>query len=153
MNVNELGQELGQSSSKDSQSDVGAPENDARAHPGSAEAVSEAAASAGAATSVTEFHPWNPHKAAKDIEVGEYYFNRKNYKAAEDRFREALFFKENDAEAMFHLAECLQKMERPAEALQFYESYLKVLPSGPHARATREAIELLKTPGKAGPAK
>ena len=40
---------------------------------------------------VSEFHPWNPHKAAKDIEVGDYYFKeRKNYRAAADRYREAL---------------------------------------------------------------
>ena len=42
---------------------------------------------------MSEFHPWNPHKAAKDIEVGDYYFKRKNYRAAEDRYREALFYK------------------------------------------------------------
>jgi tetratricopeptide (TPR) repeat protein len=142
-----LGTELGESSSKDTQEDVDAPENDARAHPKSAEAVADAAAT-GSTNSVGEFHPWNPHKAAKDVEVGDYYFKRKNYKAAEDRYREALFYKENDAEATFHLAVCLQKMERPREALEQYQGYLKILPSGPHARAAQDAIDELTASAK-----
>jgi len=153
VNASDLGTELGESSSKDTQIDVDAPENDVRAHPKSAEAVAEEAAAPGSATSVGEFHPWNPHKAGKDVEVGDYYFKRKNYKAAEDRYREALFYKENDAEATFHLAVCLQKMERPREALEQYQGYLKILPAGPHARAAHEAIEELTAPAKTRAAK
>lgn len=153
VNASDLGTELGESSSKDTQGDVDAPENDARAHPKSAEAVADEAAATGSTNSVGEFHPWNPHKAGKDVEVGDYYFKRKNYKAAEDRYREALFYKENDAEATFHLALCLQKMERPREALEQYETYLKILPSGPHARAAHEAIEELTASAKARAAK
>jgi len=153
VNASDLGTELGESSSKDTQGDVDAPENDARAHPKSAEAVADEAASTGSTNSVGEFHPWNPHKAGKDVEVGDYYFKRKNYKAAEDRYREALFYKENDAEATFHLALCLQKMERPREALEQYETYLKILPSGPHAPAAHEAIEELTASAKARAAK
>jgi tetratricopeptide (TPR) repeat protein len=153
VNASDLGTDLGESSSKDTQVDVDAPENDARAHPKSAEAVADEAVAAGDANSVGEFHPWNPHKAGKDVEVGDYYFKRKNYKAAEDRYREALFYKENDAEATFHLALCLQKMERPREALEQYETYLKILPSGPHARAAHDAIDELMAPAKARAAK
>ncbi|MFZ0957141.1 MAG: tetratricopeptide repeat protein [Candidatus Sulfotelmatobacter sp.] len=149
VNASDLEGGLGESSSKDTQVDVDAPENDARAHPKSAEAVAEEAAAAGSANAVGEFHPWNPHRAAKDLEVGDYYFKRKNYKAAESRYREALFYKENDAEATFRLADCLQKMERPREALEQYQGYLKILPSGPNARAAHEAIEELTAPAKA----
>ena len=153
MNVNELDPNLGESSSKDDQIDTSAPENDTRAHPQSADAVAEEEAAAGSVNSVGEFHPWNPHKAAKDVEVGDYYFKRKNYKAAEDRYREALYYKENDAEATFHLAICLEKMHRPGEAIEEYRSYLKILPSGPHAQASHEAIEGLTPPAKSHPAK
>jgi tetratricopeptide (TPR) repeat protein len=153
VNASDLGTDLGESSSKDTQIDVDAPENDARAHPKSAEAVAEEAAATGSTNSVGEFHPWNPHKAGKDVEVGDYYFKRKNYKAAEDRYREALFYKENDAEATFHLALCLQKMERPREALEQYRGYLKILPSGPHARAAQDAIDELSAPAKTRAAK
>ena len=151
--VGDLGTELGESSSRDTQIDTSEPENDARAHPRSAEAVAAEAAAAGAANSVGEFHPWDPHKAAKSVEVGDYYFKRKNYKAAEDRYREALYYKENDAEATFHLAVCLQKMERGGEALAQYEGYLKILPYGPHASEAQKAIEHLTASAKAGAAK
>src|SRR5579863_7381010 len=153
VNASDLGSGLGQSSSKDAQIDLSAPENDERAHPQSAEAVAAELAAANGGSSVGEFHPWNPHKAAKDVEVGDYYFKRKNYKGAEDRYREALFYKENDAEATFHLAVCLQKMERRGEAIEQYDAYLKILPSGPHARAAHEAIEVLRESAKARPAK
>jgi tetratricopeptide (TPR) repeat protein len=100
---------------------------------------------------VSEFHPWNPHKAAKDVEVGDFYFKRKNYRAAEDRYREALFYKDNDAIATFRLAVCLEKMDQPDEALKEFESYLKILPHGPQAQDARKAIDRLK--GSAASAK
>ncbi len=87
---------------------------------------------------VREFHPWDPHKAAKDVEVGDYYFKRKNYRAAEDRYREALLYKDNDAIATYRLAICLEKMDRPDEARQEYESYLKILPYRPRSGGRQE---------------
>ena len=92
---------------------------------------------------VTEFHQWDPHKAAKSVEVGDFYFKRKNYKAAEDRYREALMYKDNDAIATFRLAVCLDKMERPGEAILEYESYLKILPNGPESEPAHKAITRL----------
>jgi len=93
---------------------------------------------------VIEFHPWNPHKAAKDVEVGDFYFKRKNYRAAEDRYREALLFKNNDALATYRLAVCLEKLDRPDDARQEYESYLKILPHGPQAEEAQKSISRLK---------
>ena len=97
-----------------------------------------------ATADVNEFHPWNPHKAAKDVEVGDFYFKRKNYRAAEDRYREALFYKDNDAVATFRLAVCLEKLDQPDEARKEFESYLKILPHGPQAEEAHKAIERLK---------
>ena len=95
---------------------------------------------------LSEFHPWDPHKAAKDIEVGDFYFKRKNYRAAEDRYREALVYKDNDALATFRLAVCLEKMDRPTEAQEEYERYLKILPYGPQAADAKKAVDRLKAP-------
>jgi Flp pilus assembly protein TadD len=103
---------------------------------------------------VKEFHPWDPHKAAKDVEVGDFYFKRKNYRAAEDRYREALLYKDNDAIATYRLAICLEKMDRPDEARQEYESYLRILPFGPEAADAKKAVARLKEPSaNAKPAK
>src|SRR6266699_5256339 len=81
---------------------------------------------------------------AKDVEVGDFYFKRKNYRAAADRYREALFYKDNDAVATFRLAVCLEKMDQPDEARKEYESYLKILPHGPQAEEAQKAIDRLK---------
>jgi tetratricopeptide (TPR) repeat protein len=135
----------GESSSKETKIDLSPPENDARQHPQSAEALDEAEREAAGGKSVSEFRPWDPHKAAKDVEVGDFYFKRKNYKAAEDRYREALYYKDNDAIATFRLAVCLEKTDRPDDARAMYESYLRILPHGPQAPEAHRAIDRLKT--------
>jgi tetratricopeptide (TPR) repeat protein len=153
VNVNDLDSEPGESSSKDTQIDLSAPEDDAKAHPQSSEILMDVEGAPGSGE-VSEFHPWNPHKAAKDIEVGDYYFKqRKNYRAAADRYREALLYKENDAVATFRLAVCLEKMGQPDEARKEYESYLKILPHGPQSEEAQKAIDRLKgTAANAKPA-
>jgi hypothetical protein len=72
------GSEPGESSSRATQIDISPPENDAKDHPESGSVVSDAEASN---TDVQEFHPWDPHRAMKDLEVGDFYFKRKNYRA------------------------------------------------------------------------
>ena len=132
----------GESSSKDTQIDLSPPADDAKAHPKSNDALVDAEIASGT-NDVSEFHPFDPHKAAKDVEVGDFYFRRKNYIGAEDRYREALVYKENDAIATFRLAVCLEKMSRFDEARQEFESYLKILPNGPEAGDAKKAIEKL----------
>jgi tetratricopeptide (TPR) repeat protein len=153
VNADALGDEPGESSSKDTLIDLSPPEDDAKAHPQSSEILMDAERASGS-SDVSEFHPWNPHKAAKDLEVGDFYFKRKNYRAAEDRYREALFYKDNDAMATFRLAVCLEKMDQPDEARKEYESYLKILPHGPQAEEAHKAIDRLKgTAASAKPAR
>lgn len=98
----------------------------------------------GGGSGITEFHTWDPHKAAKSIEVGDFYFKRKNYRAAEERYREALRYKENDAAATFRLAVSLEKLGVLDDARSEYESYLKILPHGPEAEQAQKAVDRLK---------
>ena len=145
VNADALPDTPGESSSKDTQLDLSPPpENNATRQPASP----NAAANAGMRpdTDVDEMHPWDPHKAAKDVEVGDFYFKKKNYAGAESRYREALEYKDNDAIATFRLAVCLEKMDRLEEAREEYESYLKILPHGPLAADARKAIERLSRP-------
>jgi tetratricopeptide (TPR) repeat protein len=139
-----LGDEMGESSSKDTQIDLSPPADDVRSHPQSSEAVADAEAETSGGTSAGEFHIWDPHKAAKSVEVGDFYFKRKNYRAAEDRYREALHYKDNDAIATFRLAVCLEKLARPDDARAEYESYLRILPHGPQADEAQKSIDRLK---------
>ncbi len=133
-----------ESSSKDTRIDLSPPKDDQKNHPMSGAAISDAEE---AASDVQELRPWDPHKAAKDVEVGDFYFRRKNYRAALERYREALVYKPNDAIANFRLAECQEKVGNPAEAVTHYGEYLKILPHGPFAADAQKALERLKASG------
>ena len=130
------------SSSKDTRIDLNPPRDDAEKHPSSGVAVKDAE---DAASDTQELHPWDPHKAAKDIEVGDFYYRRKNYRAALERYKDALIYKPNDAVANFRLAECEEKTGNPGEAITHYEAYLKLLPHGPLAADAQKALEHLRT--------
>ncbi|MBV8891643.1 MAG: tetratricopeptide repeat protein [Acidobacteria bacterium] len=125
------------SSSKDNGVDISPPKDDASSHPYSQAAVGGDEATTG---EVEEFHPWDPHRAIKDIEVGDFYLKRKNYRAAKDRYREALIYKPGDAIAQLRLGETLEKLGELDEARQNYESYLKILPEGPLAKEARQGL-------------
>jgi len=98
------------------------------------------------ADDVKEMQKWDPHRASKDIEVGDYYYKQKNYRAAESRYREALEWKPNDALASFRLAQALEKLGKNEEARENYETYLKVLPAGELAPKAKEALKRLSAP-------
>lgn len=152
VNIRDLGGDSGDSSSKDTQIDLSPPADDEKTHPKSSEVLEDVEGTPGSGD-VNEMHPWDPHKAAKDVEVGDYYFKRKNYVGAESRYREALYYKDNDAIATYRLAICLEKMGRSDEAIAEFESYLRILPHGPQAEDSRKAIDRLKTPSNTKAAK
>lgn len=127
----------GESSSKQTEIDVAPPKNDDKNHPNSYEVDTE--------SDVGEFHPYDPHKAMKAIEVGDFYFKKENYRAAISRYQEALQWKPRDAEATYKLAEALEKSGDKAGALENYRAYLKILPHGPYAQKAEEGAERLKS--------
>lgn len=133
------------SSSKDTRIDLSPPADDAKKHPDSGVAVMDAEDTGG----VQDFKAWDPHKAAKDIEIGDFYFKKKNYRAALDRYKEALTYKPNDAIGNFRLGECEEKTGSPQEAVTYYEAYLKILPHGPLAPDAQKALDRLKNQANA----
>ncbi len=133
-----------ESSSKDTRVDLSPPKDDEKSHPTSGAAVSDAK---DAASDVQELHPWDPHMAAKDVEVGDFYFKKKNYRAAIERYKEALFYKPNDAVANFRLGESLEMTGYAQEAATHYQEYLKILPHGPFAADAQKALDRLKSSG------
>lgn len=132
--------EAEESSSKDTRIDLSPPKDDAKSHPNSAASMDDESTPA----DVQELQPWDPHKAAKDVEVGDFYFKRKNYRAALERYKEALVYKPNDAVANFRLGECEEKTGNPEQAAAHYEAYLKILPEGPFSADARKALARLK---------
>src|SRR5580693_9851801 len=121
----------GESSSRDTRIDLSPPKDDDKNHPNTGAA---APGFGDESADVHELHPFNPYRAAKDNEVGDYYFKLKNYKAALARYQDALIWKEKDAVANFRMAECYEKLDQPEQAIPHYEEYLKILPDGPYAK-------------------
>lgn len=139
-----------ESSSKDTRVDLSPPKDDEKNHPLSSIPSRE---NNDAASDVQEMHPWDPHKAAKDVEVGDFYFKQKNYKAAIARYKDALIYKSNDAIAEYRLAESLDKSGSGQEAIAHYQAYLKILPHGPDAENAQKALARLNADqAKANPA-
>lgn len=123
-----------ESSSEQTRVDLSPPKEDARAHPDGGQVAND----------VMEFHEWNPMRAMKDVEVGDYYYKAANYKAALSRYREALLYKPHDAVATFKLAQTLEKVKEYDEARIRYGEYLAILKDGPSAGEAKKALERLK---------
>jgi tetratricopeptide (TPR) repeat protein len=124
-----------ESSSKQTEIDVSPPNGDEK-HPGTDDGE------------LGEFHPFDPHKAAKCIEVGDYYYKQGNYRGAISRYQEALEWKPKDAEATYKLGEVQEKTGDFNSALANYQAYLKILPKGPLADKAQKGVDRLKS--KAG---
>ncbi len=118
--------DTGMSSSRDSQIDFSAGPRTAPVNP------------------VNEDVNYDPHRAEKDIEVGNYYLRQKNYRAALERFHDALLYKPNDAEATYGLGVTQEKMELFSVAYNSYSKYLEILPHGPMAREAEEGTKRME---------
>lgn len=135
--------EAGESSSRDNRIDLSPPPNDVKDHPNSSAPRADAGEDPSA--DMQEFHPYDPHRAVKDIEVGDFYFKKKNYRAALDRYREALFYKPSDALANFRMAQSFEKLNQSDDAAEHYQQYLKILPNGPLSEEAKKALHRLNT--------
>lgn len=151
--------EAGESSSRDTRIDLSPPKDDAKNHPNSRMASPTPSSNPEDMTDMTgvqEVHPWNPYRAIKDDEVGDYYLKQGNYKAALARYQDALTYKNNDAVANFRMAQCYEKLHQPAEAIPHYQEYLRILPEGPFSKQAKKALEKLgaekQTSANASPA-
>src|SRR3984893_17888451 len=78
--------EAGESSSHDTRVDLSPPKDDAKNHPNSSVVETNPEDEP---ADVQEMHPWNPYRAMKDDEVGDFYFKRNNYRAASFRYQDA----------------------------------------------------------------
>jgi tetratricopeptide (TPR) repeat protein len=134
--------EPGESSSRDTRIDLTPPKDDAKEHANGPEMPGDAARDVG------EMHVWNPYRAVKDDEVGDFYFKQKNYKAALARYQDALDYKQNDAVANFKIAQCYEKMSQPDQAIIHYHEYLKILPEGPFSKQAKKALQKLEAAEK-----
>ena len=80
-------------------------------------------------------------KGAASRDVGEFYFDRGNYRAAESRFVQALQFNPSDPRAMYDLARSLQKLNQALQAISRYQACIDLEPAGLYADRSRKALQ------------
>lgn len=80
---------------------------------------------------------------ANDIEVGYYYLQEKNYRAAKSRLKDALEFDPTSSGALIGLAQAEQKLGEKDDARKHYQKYLELNPTASDAQKVKKALSQL----------
>ena len=86
---------------------------------------------------------WDPQRAEKDIEVGQYYMRKGDVDAAIDRFTDATVAKPGYAVPFKYLGEAQEKKGQKKPAAKSYQRYLDLYPKAEDAEKIRKRIEKL----------
>jgi tetratricopeptide (TPR) repeat protein len=87
---------------------------------------------------------FNPLEAQKWVDVGNQYFKKGRYRAAEGRYRGATKWNEGYGEAWLRLGEVEEKLKDVQAAREAYTKYLEVAPDARNAAQIRKKLEKLK---------
>lgn len=86
---------------------------------------------------------WDPLRAEKDLEVGQYYMKKGDLDAAIDRFQDAAIAKPGYAIPFRYLGEAQEKKGQKREAIKSYTRYLDLYPHAEDATKVRKKIAKL----------
>ena len=86
---------------------------------------------------------WDPLRAEKDLEVGQYYMKKGDLDAAIDRFQDATVAKPGYAIPFRYLAEAQGKKGLKKQAIKSYQRYLDLYPHAEDAEKVRKRIDKL----------
>jgi len=95
------------------------------------------------AKSAPEQPTWDPLRAEKDLEVGQYYFKKGDVDAAIDRFEDAAAAKPGFAIPYRYLGEAYEKKGQKREAIKSYTRYLDLYPHAEDVAKVRKKIDKL----------
>jgi tetratricopeptide (TPR) repeat protein len=95
-------------------------------------------------TQIPKEYSFNPVQSKKEVTVGEFYFKKRDFKAAMGRFREATKWNDGNAEAWLRLGDAADKMKDVKAAREAWEKYLQLAPDA------KNAAEVRKRLGKSG---
>jgi tetratricopeptide (TPR) repeat protein len=84
--------------------------------------------------------PAHQETAKSDIDVGSFYLDQKNWRAALSRFQSALVLDPEEPEVYWGLAEAERNLGQYAQARQHYERLLEYDPDGKHGKQARKAL-------------
>jgi tetratricopeptide (TPR) repeat protein len=86
---------------------------------------------------------WDPLRAEKDLEVGQFYLKKGDLDAAIDRFQDAAAAKPGFAIPYRYLGEAQEKRGNKREALKSYRRYLDLYPHAEDAKKIQKKIDKL----------
>src|SRR5467141_4077392 len=86
---------------------------------------------------------WDPLRAEKDLEVGQYYMKKGDVDAAIDRFQDATTAKPGYAIPFRYLAEAQEKKGLKKQAIKSYQRYLDLFPHAEDGDKVRKKIDKL----------
>jgi tetratricopeptide (TPR) repeat protein len=92
----------------------------------------------------TEEFSFNPLEAQKWVDVGNQYFKKGRYRAAEGRYRGATKWNDGYGEAWLRLGEVEEKLKDAKAAKDAYTKYLEVAPEAKNVAQVRKKLEKLK---------
>jgi tetratricopeptide (TPR) repeat protein len=86
---------------------------------------------------------WDPLRAEKDLEVGQFYMKKGDVDAAIDRFQDATIAKPGYAVPFRYLAEAQEKKGLKKQAIKSYQRYLDLYPHAEDGDKIRKKIDKL----------
>ena len=86
---------------------------------------------------------WDPLRAEKDLEVGQYYMRRGDVDAAIDRFQDAIEAKPGYAVPFRYLGEAQEKKGLKKQAVKSYKRYLDLYPHAEDKEKIQKKIDKL----------
>ena len=92
-----------------------------------------------------KIYTFNPVQAKKELSAGEFYFKtRHDYRAAANRFREAIKWNPGFAEAWLRLGDAAEKQNDKKTVAEAYAKYLELQPDAKNAPEIRKRLEKFK---------
>ena len=97
-----------------------------------------------ATSSAPDQPTWDPLRAEKDLEVGQYYMHKGDVDAAIDRFEDAIVAKPGYAVPFKFLGEAQEKKGLKKKALKSFQRYLDLYPHAEDGDKIRKKMEKLQ---------
>jgi tetratricopeptide (TPR) repeat protein len=85
-------------------------------------------------------YTFNPLQANKELTIGDYYFKKKNYRAAAKRYTEATHWNPNYAQAYLRLGEAEEKLHDKDLSKQAYTKYVELAPDAKNADSIKKKL-------------
>jgi tetratricopeptide (TPR) repeat protein len=98
-----------------------------------------------ATQNATDQPAWDPLRAEKDLEVGQYYMRKGDIDAAIDRFQDATTAKPGYAIPFRYLGEAQEKRGLRKQAIASYSRYLDLYPHAEDGDRIRKKIDKLRS--------